>query len=85
VSPQLATFLLVTGANIACVVWSVHAAYRHIVAERQALKAADLLRELCVQAYFSQHQPIWQAWADCMGSIKVRASFVRDEIDGEAP
>jgi hypothetical protein len=36
-------------------------------------------------AYMTRHRPIWQAWADCMGSIKVRASFVRDEIDGEAP
>jgi hypothetical protein len=80
------TAMFAAGAlNIACVVWSVHAAYRHRVAERQALKAAELLRGICVQAYMTQHIPIWQAWAQCMGSIKVRASFVRNEIDGEAP
>src|SRR5579862_3438369 len=66
-------FLLAMGVNVVSIAFGVRRAYRHLVAERIALQAADILRSLCVQAYMTQHRPIWQAWADGMGSIKVRA------------
>ena len=30
-----------------------------------------LLTEICIDAYRNQHQPIWQAWAETMGTISV--------------
>jgi len=37
-----------------------------------------LLMDLCVQAFTMHNQPIWQAWTQTMGTIKVQVQAARD-------
>ena len=49
---------------------------RRLLVDMAALDG--LLSSLCGQAFIMQHAPIWRAWTQTMGTIKVEISQTRD-------
>jgi hypothetical protein len=49
--------------------WTVFVAWRD---SRNIRALESLLMELCIKAYCRQHQPVWRAWANVMGTINVK-------------
>jgi hypothetical protein len=48
----------------------------------KCLATDELLSRLCLQAYMTQHTPIWHAWAQSMGNyrVEITASAQRDRM-----
>lgn len=46
---------------------------------RRLRELDGLLCKLCLQAFVMQSEPIWRAWADCMGAIEVKVMTLRKE------
>jgi len=67
---------------IALNVWLVHGNLRLL----DHLRVLDqLLTAICHQAFMRDHQPIWQAWTNSMGSFRVEVAATRREWSEGAP
>jgi len=74
---SITTALLCAGS----LAWNIRQTLRSRREVEQAMLLRQLLRQLCVQAFMLRHAPIWQAWADTMGDIRVSVATGDREPD----
>ncbi len=67
--------------NVVLVLCNGYLLFRCIRIIRQARQADRLLQYLCIQAFGMQSAPIWRAWSETMGDIKVEVNVGRYRWD----
>jgi hypothetical protein len=72
---------LLTLVNVSLAVWNRRA--RRLAEQQLAhLQALDILLQiLCHKAFCRQHQPVWRAWTNAMGSFELRTTAIRRPWD----
>jgi hypothetical protein len=64
--------IAVAALNIGLACWNIRLSWRYYVRLYQVNALERLLAKICVDAFILRAGPIWQDWANSMGTFKIR-------------
>jgi hypothetical protein len=71
--------IAVAAFNVGIACWNIRLMWRYYRQLDQVRALHRLLATVCIQAFEVRAAPIWQAWANSMGTFRVNIDVVRDE------